>query len=170
MADEEENSAGGEAQGQAKSKFPVMMMGMVLVVVIAVVMVVMTMKNDRPELEVNKQAAEYAVKEKIYQLKDGSYLRLGFSIVVDADKVDQVKDILEGQSPGRLPDGIHMLLGNKSRSDLINGAHKREAFARELKKMLEEQVFGNFNKRQESSQEQIEVRDVILSDYITQSG
>lgn len=114
--------------------------------------------------------AEYVVKDQMYQLKDGSYLRLGFSIVVDSDKVDTVKNILEKDSPGRLPSSLNMLLGNKSRKDLIDGTHKREAFARELKKILEERVFRDYNKRQTSVTDGVEVREVLISEFVTQQG
>ncbi|MFT5318087.1 MAG: hypothetical protein ACI8RA_001348, partial [Chlamydiales bacterium] len=54
--------------------------------------------------------------------------------------------------------------------DIINGTHKREAFARELKKMLEERVFESFNKKQRSTKDTIEIKEVLLSDFVTQSG
>jgi flagellar basal body-associated protein FliL len=167
MADEEVE--GKVEAGKGKSKLPLIIAGLVLIVAVLAMMLVFAGNEDGPKNEI-KPVAEYAVKERMYQLKDGSYLRLAFSIVVDADKVEVVKEVLEAQSPGRLPDGIHLLLGNKTRNDLINGAHKREAFARELKKMLEEQVFSNYNKMQKSSADQIEVRKILLGEYVTQSG
>jgi site-specific recombinase len=77
---------------------------------------------------------------------------------------------MEKESPGRLPNGINMIVGNKSREDLINGTHKREAFARELKKMLEERVFDSYNKKQKSTQDIIEVKEVLIAGFVTQSG
>lgn len=122
-----------------------------------------TVKKDIPP-------AEYVVKEQMFQLKDGSYLRLGFSIVVNSDKVESVRMILEKESPGRLPSSLNILLGNKSRKDLIDGSHKRESFARELKKILEERVFRDYNKRQESITDGIEVREILISQFVTQQG
>ena len=131
---------------------------------------VFMIKKEAPAVQEAKPVAEYVVKERMYQLKDGSYLRLGFSIVVDADKIAAVKEIIEKQTPGRLPDGINMLLGNKTRESLINGTYKREAFARELKKMIDEHVFGPYNRMQKNPEDVVDVRDVLLSDYVTQSG
>ena len=82
----------------------------------------------------------------MYQLRDGSYLKLAFSIVVGSDKIDAVAQIIDKEMPGRLPASITMLLGNKGREELINGTYKREAFARELKKLLEERVFEEFQR------------------------
>ena len=127
------------------------------------------MKSNRPQIGVQKPIAEYVVKERMYQLKDGSYLRLGFTIVVDANKIDIVEDIIETISPGRLPDSINILLGNKDREDLISGSHKRKEFSRELKNILDEDVFNAYNLNK-SSEEKIKVYDVFISDYVTQSG
>lgn len=141
----------------------------IIVVAVAAVVGVLFMKGGN---DGNQQMppAEYPVKAKMYQLKDGSYLKLGFSVVVDSDKLPTVQRIVEKEMPGRLPAGITMILGNKSRNDLISGTYKREAFAREIKKMLEERVFGDYNKRQSSPKEMIEVREILISDFVTQVG
>ena len=166
MAENEENNL--EA-GAAKSKLPMLIVGGVLLIALIAGVGVMMMKSG-PQIEVEEAPAEYMVGERLYQLKDGSYLRLGFSIVVDESHLAEVSEIIENAAPGRLPSGITMILGNKTRMDLIEGTHKREAFARELKKMLEERVFGEFNKRQVSSRDMIEIREVLISDYVTQQG
>lgn len=142
--------------------------GVIALVVIALGAFFFMSSEDGVEYEI--PPAEYVVKEQMFQLKDGSYLRLGFSIVVDSDKVDTVKTIIERESPGKLPSSLNMLLGNKSRKDLIEGTHKREAFARELKKILEERVFRDYNKRQTSVADGIEVREVLISEFVTQQG
>lgn len=166
---EEENSPNPPPQAEG-SKLPLLLIiGGVGVVALALV-VFMMMGSSGPAIEEEVPPAEYQVAEKMYQLKDGSYLRLSFSVVVAADKLAAVANIIEKESPGRLPSGITMLLGNKGRDELINGTHKREAFAREIKKMLEERVFGEYNKRQNSSTEMIEVREVLISDFVTQHG
>jgi flagellar basal body-associated protein FliL len=144
----------------------------IVLLVVALVIVFGTMffmKDNRAQIGVQKPVAEYIVKEKMYQLKDGSYLRLGFTIVVDADKIAIVENVLETISPGRLPDSIHMLLGNKSREDLISGSHKREEFARELKNALDDDVFNGYNLNK-NPEEKIKVHNVFISDYVTQSG
>ncbi len=156
-----------ELNTQQKSGFPIMVIGAVVVVALLAGAGVWYIRQA-PEVEVDKAAAEYLVPDKMYQLKDGSYLKLAFSIVVDEDKVAAVTDLLEQKQPGRLPAGITMILGNKTREDLINGTHKREAFARELKKMLEERVFGEYNRKQTSASQTVEVREVLISDFVTQ--
>ena len=166
---EEEVEQIQEKDGKGKSKMMLILIVALVVIIVAVVGAMTMMKDDGNQVQVAKPVAEYVVKERMYQLKDGSYLRLSFSIVVDADKVENVQEILVNASPGRLPDSIHMLLGNKTRQDLISGSHKREAFAREVKRALEEQVFNNFNKSKNPS-EMIEVRDILINEYVTQQG
>ncbi len=166
MADEEVIP---DEDAPKKGKGPMMMIALIAVVIIAAAVVVFSIKKGETDIAVSKPVAEYVVKEKMYQLKDGSYLRLGFTVVCEADDIEAMKQLIEQESPGRLPDGIHMLVGNKARDDLIRGSHKREAFTRELKKMLEEQVFGPYNKDKPPS-EAIQVRDVLITDFVTQSG
>ena len=170
MADED----APEETSEAKTKEGGGGSPIVLIVAILVIAAIgggaFMMMNQGPKIEEAKPVVEYVVKEKMFQLKDGSYLKLGFSIVVEEDKLEPVKNIIEKESPGRLPNGINMIVGNKSREDIINGTHKREAFARELKKMLEERVFESFNKKQRSTKDTIEIKEVLLSEFVTQSG
>lgn len=168
MADQAGDEQGQTAQPK-KSKVPFMVIGAIFVAILFAGLGVLLIRQG-PEVEAEKIAAEYQVADKMYQLQDGSYLKLAFSIVIDEDKLEQVTNIVEASAPGRLPAGITLLLGNKAREDLINGTHKREAFARELKKMLEDRVFGDFNRKQTSSRDTIEVREVLISDFVTQSG
>jgi|SaaInlStandDraft_4_1057021.scaffolds.fasta_scaffold63390_2 hypothetical protein len=166
MPEDEKNEKTVKAAPQ-KSKMPLIAAS--LAVLATVIMMVLFLSRG-PEIETEKPIIEYLVKEKTYQLKDGSHLLLEFSIVVDEDKLSMVKEILERESPSRLPNSINMLVAGKSREDLIAGTHKREAFARELKKMLEERVFDSYNKRQKSSQNIIEVKEILLSGLVTQRG
>jgi flagellar basal body-associated protein FliL len=149
------------------SKLPMILIAVVVLALIGVGTMLM-MPADGPRAE--PAPGEYVVQTKMYQLKDGSFLKLSFSIVVAGDKVEMVKNILELESPGRLPNGLNMLLGNKTREELITGTHKREAFSRELQKMLDERVFSDYNSRQVTSQDAIEVKEVLISDFVTQSG
>lgn len=171
MADEETPEEGGAQDEKKKGGSPI-----VLIAAIAVLALVgiggflMLGQEEGPVVEEAKPLVEYLVKQKMYQLKDGSYLKLGFAIVVEVDKLDPVANIIEKEAPGRLPNGINMIVGNKSREDLINGTHKREAFARELKKMLEERVFDSYNKKQRSTKDSIEIKEILISDFVTQSG
>ncbi len=158
-----------QAPQPTKSKVPMIVIGAILVAALVAGAGVMLVKQG-PAADTEKAAAEYQVGEKMYQLQDGSYLKLAFSIVIDEDKLEQVTAMVEAISPGRLPAGINLLLGNKTREDLINGMHKREAFSRELKKMLEDRVFGDYNRKQTSSSDTIEIREVLISDFVTQSG
>lgn len=158
-----------DSEGKGNKKFPIIVISVVVVVVIAIILTILIMRENSPGLQVKKELVEYVVPEKMYQLRDGSYLRLGFSIVVDKDKYSEVEEIIQDKSPGRLPDGIHMLVGNKTRDDLISGSYKRDAFSRELKKVLEEQVFGPYNK-DKAPRDVIQVKDVLISDFVTQSG
>lgn len=166
MAEEETNGA----EGAPASKLPLIIVGGVLVAVLLAGGFLFLSNQGGNRIQVEKAPAEYVVGEKMYQLKDGSYLKLGFSIVVDEDQVGVVRNIIEKEAPGRLPSSITMLLGNKSREELISGTHKREAFAREIKKLLEERVFSNYNKKQISAEDTIEVREVLISDFVTQNG
>lgn len=165
MAEEEKN----EVTEEPKKGFPLVPVLAVVLLALVGVGGVMFMQSG-PSTPQQSPPAEYLVKSKMYQLKDGSYLKLAFSIVVDSDKIPLVQQIVEKDMPGRMPAAITMVLGNKSRADLISGTYKREAFARELKKMLEERVFGDYNKRQTSSASMIEVREVLISDFVTQAG
>lgn len=167
MADEQTEQDELEAP---KSKLPMMIIGGVALVALVAVVLVMMGGNGGPKVVQEVPPAEYIVKDKMYQLKDGSYLKLSFSIVIDADKLGQVTNIIEKESPSRLPDGINMILGNKTRDELISGTHKREAFVRELKKTLEERVFGEYNRRQVTSEEIINVREILINDFVTQPG
>jgi flagellar basal body-associated protein FliL len=175
MADNEEDKEkqgaleGGE-EPKKKNIFPLIMMGLVLLIGVAVSYVVFSIKDGSEDVEKIKPTAEYVVKERMFQLKDGSYLRLGFSIVVEADKLDELKEIIEKKAPARLPDGIHMLLGNKTRENLIDGTYKRDAFSREIKKMINEHVLSPYNKQKTSADEIVEAKDVLLLEYVTQSG
>ena len=143
-----------------------------LVIIAAVVLLVMNLMKDESEggVKAVKPVIEYQVSEHMYQLKDGSYVRLSFSIVVDEDQRDQLKLALEKEFPARLPDGINMMLGNKTRESIIDGTYKRDAFARELKQMIEEHVLAPHNKAQSNPENVIEVRDVLISVLVTQSG
>lgn len=168
MAEEETEQDELEAP---KSNMPMMMIGGVaLIAIVAVVMVFMMGGDGGPAKIEVVPPAEYVVKDKMYQMKDGSYLKLSFSIVVDMDKISQVANIIEKESPSRLPDGINMILGNKTRAELISGTHKREAFVRELKKTIEERVFGEYNRQQVSSESIINVREILINDFVTQPG
>ena len=167
MADDAK--ASGDQPPSTGSKLPLLVVGVVVIIALLAGGGVMLMKQG-PSVEEEQPPAEYIVQGKMYQLKDGSYLKLAFSIVVDSDKVASVTSIVEEQSPGRLPAGITMILGNKSREDLINGTHKREAFARELKKVIEDRVFGEYNRKQTSARDTIEIREVLISDFVTQAG
>jgi len=168
MADDNEQQENALA-APPKSKMPIIMGGLVAVVAVVAVAAVLMMGQGPSEPKVIPPS-EYQVPDKMYQLRDGSYLKLSFSIVVDSDKLATVTEILEKESPNRLPDGINMILGNKTRDDLISGTHKREAFVRELKKTLEERVFGEYNRRQTSAQDTVEIREVLISDFVTQPG
>lgn len=165
----EETETGDEFETKKPSMVPWIMLGLVIIIAIGAVAAVFYMKsgNDRP---VEKPVTEFVVEPQIYQLQDGSYLSLGFSIVIDQDKAEKVTEILTILAPARLPDGINMILGNKSRDELIHGSHKREAFVREIKKMLEERVFNTYNEKQQSTEDMIQVRDVRLSKFVTQIG
>lgn len=167
---ENENTEEQTSEEQPKSKLPMMLIGGIAVIAVIAIALVMMMKTSEPEVVVQPPPAEYIITDKMYQLKDGSYLRLGFSIVVAAEKLEKVKDLLEKEAPGRLPDGVNMIVGNKTRGDLISGTHKREAFARELKKMLEERVFSDYNRRQVVAKDTIQVEEVLISDFVTQGG
>ena len=73
------------AEGQEKAPQPAK--SKVLMVVVSAVLIaalvagggVMLLKQG-PEVVAEKAAAEYLVGEKMYQLQDGSYLKLAFSI------------------------------------------------------------------------------------------
>lgn len=166
---ENEATDNQQEEEQPKSKLPVIVIGGVALVAVLAVLAVMMMKSE-PEVQVEAPPAEFVVTDKMYQLKDGSYLRLGFSIVVSGDKVETLRNIVETEAPGRLPDGVNMIVGNKTRDDLISGTHKREAFARELKKMLEDRVFSDHNRRQVSADDTIQIEEVLISHFVTQEG
>jgi len=154
---------------QKKSWIPYGIMGGLVFVVVAVFIVGVQMRGE-PQRAVEQPPAEYVVAEKMYQLKDGAYLRLGFSIVVAAQHCDVVKHIVEKESPGRLPDGINSLCGEKTREDLISGVDNRREFAREVKRVLEERVFAGYNRRQLSAKDAIDVEEVLISSFVTQGG
>lgn len=165
----EDQDQGNDGIEPKKNNLPIIIIAVAVVLSLGAVGAIM-MLNSGPSVPVEPNSAEYLVENKMYQLKDGSYLRLGFSIVTTENTLEKVKNILEKEAPGRLPNGITMILGNKGREDLIDGRHKRESFSRELKKMLEERVFAEFNNKQTSSKDMIEIREVLISDYVTQSG
>jgi len=168
MANEEQT---GEIVSEIpkRSILPKVMVGVVIVVALTAIFTVMMMRSE-PKIVAEQPPAEYIVQDKMFQLKDGSYLKLSFSIVVAAKNLEAVKNIIEKEAPGRLPDGINMVLGDKTRDDLISGTHKRESFARELKKVLEERVFADYNRRQMSAKDTIQVKEVLIADFVTQSG
>lgn len=152
-----------------KSKLPLIIGGGVVLSLLVAAIVFFTMGGEE-EVQQTLPPAEYIVSDEMYQLKDGAYLRLGFSIVVPSDKVEVLKEIIEREAPGRLPDGVNMVVANKSREDLISGTHKRQAFARELKKMLEERVVASYNSRQLSAEDTIRIEEVLISVFVTQGG
>lgn len=169
MADEENQDAQTDEQAP-KSNLPILLGvggGLVIVVLIALFFM---MSGDDSGVAEAVPPGEYVVEERMYQLKDGSYLRFAFNIQVDEDKVDTVAGIITEEAPGVLPHGINSILGNKTRDDLISGEHNREAFAREIKKLLDEQVFSEYNKQQDDPQDMIEVRKILITDFVTQSG
>ncbi len=169
MADEENEKELQATPDKKKESFPIMLVGAIVAIGLAIVTVIILL-NQGPTIAEAKPVVEYVIKEKMYQLKDGSHLLLEFSVVIEEDKLPMVKKIVEKDSPGRLPNGINMIVANKSREDIISGTHKREAFARELKKMLEERVFGAYNKQQKSTHDIIEIKEVLISSLVTQSG
>ncbi len=166
----EENVEEVSLETKPKSKLPMIVILGVLLTGIIVIILTLVMKRDTVALKSQRPPAEYVVAERLYQLKDGAYLKLSFSIVVDDNKVEVVKQIVEKRSPGRLPHGLNMLLGNKSRADLINGTHRREAVSREIKKVLEEHVFKTYNQTRSSPEEMIDVREILIHDFVTQTG
>jgi len=166
---EEEFIDDGSQETKKRSIVPYLVMGIVILVAVGAIVGVTLIKSE-PEVVVEQPPAEYIVQNKMYQLKDGSYLKLGFSIVTAAEHNLAVREVIEKEAPGRLPDAVTMVLGNKSREDIIHGTHKREAFARELKKVLEERVFAEYNRRQMSAKDAIEVKEVLISDFVTQPG
>jgi hypothetical protein len=172
MADKSKEQEKENQVPEAKpSKMPLMVAGGILLVILIVAFKFMMAPSEVEEnIAPEKTTAEYIVPTKMYQLKDGAYLKLAFSIVVDSDRVEAIQNIVEKESPGKLPAGVTMILGNKTREDLINGTHKREAFAREIKKMLEERVFSEYNNKQQSASTLIEIREILISDFVTQSG
>ena len=158
-----------EKEQEAEQRFSVTLIAGVAAIAIAIIVVILMLSRG-PSIAEAKPVVEYVIKEKMYQLKDGSHLLLEFSIVVEEDKLKAIKNIIEKKSPGRLPNGINMIVANKSREDIISGTHKREAFARELKKMLEERVLEAYNKKQKSTQDIIEIKEVLIFSLVTQSG
>ena len=122
-----------ESAPSGVNKMPFIVLGAVVIVACFAIFSVFMMKSG-PEGSVEAVLVEYVVPNKLYQLKDGSYLKLGFSIVVNQDHLESIRKLVEEDSPGRLPDGIKMILGNKGREDLINGTHQRQSFSLELKK------------------------------------
>ncbi|MBN4066679.1 flagellar basal body-associated FliL family protein [Simkania negevensis] len=167
MAPEEEKPS-VEGEPKKKNILPWIILIVVLIVLVVVVILFFFTADRGEEGEPEKVFVEYPVRHKLYQLKDGSYLKLGFNIVVEEDDVDTIKEVLEIESPGRLTHGIHSILGNKTSEELMGGSHKREAFARELEKMIEDQVLRNYNLKQDSAKNQIKVHEILLTDFITQ--
>ncbi len=148
---------------------PLLIIGVLAVIAIIILVVVgVVMKQGRSE---NQQAVavEYNVPARTYELKDHSYLKLSFSVVVDKDKVDQVKYIIMVENAGRLTNGIHKIAGDKTR-EALRGTYQRDEFAKEIQKMLEEQVFADYNRAQKSPKDEIKVREVLLVDFVTQGG
>jgi hypothetical protein len=120
--------------------------------------------------EVGESLVEISYPEKLYQLSDGSYLRLGFSILVNEETEDEAKDILLDKSQSKVANGLHMILGDKTIQDLIDGSHKRDGFAEEIKKMLEREIFQEYNASQQTPSERIQVRDVLIQEFVTQQN
>lgn len=106
---------------------------------------------------------------KMYQLRDGSYLRLGFSVVVNEDHESAAKNIMDDDT-SVVADGINMLLGEKSQEDLISGSHKRDQFANDIKEMLEHDVFRTYNARQLDASDRIVVKDILIHEFVTQQS
>jgi flagellar basal body-associated protein FliL len=121
-------------------------------------------------LSESRTLVEYAVSEGVFQLKNGSYLRLSFSIVLDEKFLMPAQDILENSSPARLSDGLNSILGNKTREELIGSSLRRENFRMEIKKILETYVFQEYNRQQHSPKDVIEVREVLLQTFVTQGA
>ncbi len=117
-----------------------------------------------------KTFVQVSYPEKIYQLQDGSYLRLGFAILVAKDQEDEAEEILTEDKVHVVADGINMIVGDMGQDDLINGAHKREAFAAEIKKMLEKDVFHSYNAAQRDPADRIEIKDVLIHQFVTQQN
>jgi hypothetical protein len=127
--------------------------------------------DDSSEGANPQSLADYDVKPKWYMLKDGSYLQLGFNIVVEADELDTLRTIIEVQSPGLLPEELTMMIGGiKNRDQLMGSSFKREAFARKLQEVIQEKVLGPYNKKQASSKDVIKVKEILLTTFVTQSG
>ena len=125
--------------------------------------------GDRTNTTSNIQSSAIDYPSKLYQLRDGSYLRLGFAIVVDDSHESEAKDIMD-ENTSTIADGINMILGEKSQEDLIAGAHKRNQFAHEIQEMLEHDVFRNYNARQMEPSERIVVKDVLIHEFVTQQS
>ncbi len=118
-------------------------------------------------LNIESSSIDYPAK--MYQLRDGSYLRLGFAVVVSEDQESEAKDIIDKNS-STIADGINMILGEKSQEDLIAGTHKRNQFAHDIMEMLEHDVFRNYNARQTNASERIVVKDVLIHEFVTQQS
>lgn len=125
-------------------------------------------KRGMTQAESETTWVEYSIPEAIYQLKNGSYLRLSFSIVVKEPFLEVVKEILEISSPAKLNDSLNSILGNKTREDLIGSSLRRENFRSEIQQVLETQVFQDYNRKQHSPHNRIEVRDILLETFVTQ--
>ena len=158
-----------EVKGKSSKLLFIILISVSTLLLVCVMLFFFMSKNNDGEQNGSKPVVEYVVPSKMYQLKDGSFLRLGFSVVVDADRIDVVQDYLENEVPGRLLDGINMLVGGKSRDDLISSSHNRLMFTNDLKNMMEEKIFAFFNKNKRIDKK-IYVRDILISDFITQIG
>ncbi|MDF2550448.1 MAG: hypothetical protein K0S07_1515 [Chlamydiales bacterium] len=170
MAENENQSVeAGAVPKPPKSQIPLIVLGVIVLVALIAGFWIFRMKEpDKAPKE--DLYVEYAVPERIFQLKDGGYLRLGFSIVLKQKQLDSARKILETDSPAMMPAGINLIVADKTRAELIDGMQKREALAREIKKMIEERVFGEYNRSQGDSNEMIDVREVLISNFVTQSA
>ena len=171
---EEAKSDGSEAvaavaeSGGSKTMIRAVAAVLALVLVGTVIFYIMT-RNKEPEAPVVEKFVEYVMAENLYQLKEGSILRLGFSIVVPEKNLEALTNFLEVEAAAILPSLINLNLGDKGRDDLIAGEHKRKAFQEELKNLLESEILPEYNRRQDPLN-QIHIREVRLKTIITQEG
>ena len=110
---------------------------------------------------IREKTASYVVPEKAYQLRDASYVVLGFDIVVSKDKFQEMKEIIETNSSSNVFESVGVVLSLKKRQDLIRSMQHKKDFAFELENVIKETVLSSFNGK-------IKIKDILVADFVTQ--
>ncbi len=106
-----------------------------------------------PKLEGERSIVEYAFAERNYEMKDGTVLRLGFSLLVPQEEIQAIQQMVEAGAAEQVFSQVSSLIALKSHDDLVRSALDGKKLEAEIARGLQEGVFQEGERGKEGSVE-----------------